>query len=249
VQRQATIVQEAVQRHLLVTCVADRLGDGRLVEDPVGFGVAPGEEGVGYRCRPSLPELALLLGRRADHRAFEGEECGDPGKRGLGAVGIGFESLEEIATCVSPAADLDDVARAIQVVVDGVRIGDQIAGVAGQQAVYGRAVVAARVPKQHVLPRCDCDPEVPGAAALLGLHEDAGRVHAQVWRLHRVRSHRFDQRSHQLRELLVPRAQRRLRDRQPFAAVDPFQPIERLIVLPAPHHRVRQQGRPGYAIV
>ena len=37
VQRQATVVQEATQRHLLVACVADRLGNGRLVEDSFGF--------------------------------------------------------------------------------------------------------------------------------------------------------------------------------------------------------------------
>src|SRR3569832_1771823 len=66
VQRQATVVQEAAQRHLLVACVADRLRDGRLLEDPLGFGAAPGEEGVGDRSRPGLAYLALLLGGRAD---------------------------------------------------------------------------------------------------------------------------------------------------------------------------------------
>ncbi len=148
---------------------------------------------------------------------------------------------------MGPAADLDDVAVAVQVVVDGVSIGDQVARVAGQQAVDRRAVVASRVPKQHVLLWRHGDPEVACATALLGQHEDARRIHAQVRLLHRVRPHRLYQRSHQLRQLLMPRAQRRLRNRQALSAVDPFQPIERLVVLPAPHHRVGQQARPRHA--
>ena len=58
--------------------------------------------------------------------------------------------------------------------------------------------------------------------------------YGSAWRL----AHRLDERPHQLRHLLVPPAQRRFRDLEPFPRVDAFEALERLVVLPAPHDRV-----------
>jgi hypothetical protein len=92
--------------------------------------------------------------------------------------GVRFEGLEEVATGVRPAADLDDRAVAIEVVVHGVGIGNQVARVAVQELVDDGAVVPLRVGEEDVLVRRDGDPEVAGAAPLLSEHQDTSRVHA-----------------------------------------------------------------------
>jgi len=163
--------------------------------------------------------------------------------------GVRFEGLEEVATGVRPAADLDDRAVAIEVVVHDVGIGDQVARVAVQELIDGGAVVPLRVGEEDVLVRRDGYPEVAGAAPLLSEHQDTGRVHAQVGLLEGVGAHRVDERPHQLGHLLVPPAQRRLRDLQPFPRVDPFQSVERLVVLPATDDSVGEHPRPGDAVL
>jgi hypothetical protein len=75
--------------------------------------------------------------------------------------------------------------------------------------------VALGVRKQHVLVGRDRDPEVARAAPFLRQHQDAGRVHAQVRLGESVGAHRLDEGLHQRGHLLVPPAQRRLRDLQP----------------------------------
>ena len=95
---------------------------------------------------------------------------------------------------MSPTRHLDDVAAAVQVVVDGMRVGDQIAAIAGQHAVDGLLVVLGRVRVQDVPLGRDEHPEVADAALLLGLHQDAGGVGAQVRRAERVLPHGVDER-------------------------------------------------------
>jgi hypothetical protein len=84
-------------------------------------------------------------------------------------------------------------------------------------------------------------------ATLLGQHQYAGCIHAQVRRAQRVDEHRFVQRPRQPAKLAVPGAQGRPRQVQAIARVDRFQPIERLMVLPASHDGVSQKARPGAA--
>ena len=95
------------------------------------------------------------------------------------ALGLGAERLEEVPALVRPAADLDDRAVGIEMVVDDVRVGDEIALVAREQPVDAGAVVAGRVAEEHVPRGRHQDPEVAEAAFLFGLHEHARRVGAE----------------------------------------------------------------------
>jgi hypothetical protein len=79
-----------------------------------------------------------------------------------------------------PARHLDDTAALVQVVVDGVGIGHEVAAIAGQYAVHGLLVVLGRVGEQDVPLGREEHPEVAGAAFLLGLHQDASGVSTQV---------------------------------------------------------------------
>jgi hypothetical protein len=176
VERQAAVVEESAERGALVAGVAEGLRDRRLVEDEGGLLVAPGEEGVGDR--PGLLAtdlLALLAGRRLQ-RPLESVEPADQRERVLGPRRVGGEGLVEVPPAVGPAPDLDDVAGLVEVIVDGVGIGDEVALVAGEETIDGLAVVLVRVAVEDVPPRRDEHPEMGAAALLLGLDEDAGRV-------------------------------------------------------------------------
>ncbi len=119
------------------------------------------------------------------------------------------------------------------------RVGDEVAGVAGQKLVDGGAVVALRVPvKSTCLSGATVTQKWPvRQRSLASTRTPVASAHSTGC-VHGLREHRIDHRPHQLGQLLVPPAQRRLRDLQPVAGVDPFEPIERLVVLPAPHDRV-----------
>ena len=49
-----------------------------------------------------------------------------------------------------PTRDLDHVTVSVEVLVDGVRIGDEVAGVAFEQLVDGQAVVRAGIAVKHL---------------------------------------------------------------------------------------------------
>ena len=70
----------------------------------------------------------------------------------LGPRGVRGEGLVEVPPAVGPASDLDDVAGLVEVIVDGVGIGDEVALVAGEEAVDGRAVVLVRIAVEDVAP-------------------------------------------------------------------------------------------------
>jgi hypothetical protein len=95
--------------------------------------------------------------------------------------------------------------------------------------------------------RRDRDPEMADPAALLGEHQHARRIHAQVRRGQGFGPHGVDQRLHQVGQLLVPGAQGRLGHRQALAGVDAFEPVERLVVLPSPDDGVGQHAGAGDA--
>ena len=102
-------------------------------------------------------------------------------------------------------------------VIDGVRVRDEIAGVAGEQRVDRVAVVPVRELVEHVLVRRDHHPEVAVPASLGRLHEHAGGVDAEVGRALGVGEHRVDERGGQLTQLVVPRAERALGQSEPLA--------------------------------
>jgi len=77
-----------------------------------------------------------------------------------------------------PAVDLGDTPVGVQVVVDHVRIGDEVPLVACEHVVHRVAVVPTRVLEQHVTAGRDEHEEVPGATLVLGLYQDPGRVGA-----------------------------------------------------------------------
>jgi hypothetical protein len=146
-----------------------------------------------------------------------------------------------------PAIDFDDVARHVQVVIDGVRIADEIALVAGEHSVDRIARMLGRVLEEHVAPRRDEHPEVTDAALLWMLHQHARRIGAQVRLLEGIAPHRGNEWSGELGELRVPTAHRRARQRQALAPVYALESMQRLMILPALDDRVREHARPGKA--
>ena len=92
------------------------------------------------------------------------------------------------------ACHFDHVAVGVQVVVDGGGVGDEVALVAGEQDVDRVAVMLVRVAVEDVAFGRDQDPEVGPPALLLGLHEDAGGIGAQIERGEGVLEHRLDER-------------------------------------------------------
>jgi hypothetical protein len=155
------------------------------------------------------------------------------------------ERLKIVPATVRPAGNFDYVALAIEMVVDGVCVSDEVALVAGEQSVDSIAVVVFRVAVKDVLLWRDEHPEVSVSAALLCLHQHAGRVGAQVRLLIGILKHSVDERLGQLSELLMPGAHRGLRQSQTFASVDILEPRQRLVILPAPHDRVSEHARAG----
>ncbi len=93
-----------------------------------------------------------------------------------------------------PASNFDDLAIAVEVVVDDVRVGDEVAAVAVEQLSRGACVVRLRELEQHVLFRGDQHPEMAIVAALWRLHEHPRGVSAEVRRLEGIRFHRLDER-------------------------------------------------------
>ena len=59
----------------------------------------------------------------------------------LGSLRVGFDRREQVASCMGPTANLDDAAVYIEVVVDYMGVGDQVAPVARQQGIHGSTVV------------------------------------------------------------------------------------------------------------
>jgi hypothetical protein len=129
------------------------------------------------------------------------------------------------------------------VVVDRVRVGDQVALVAREQLVDAGAVVPRRVVEDDVPPGRHQHPEMPVAALLRRTHEHARRVRAEVRLRERVPAHRVDDRLGKIRQLSVPAADRRARELDAVAREDALDAVQRLVVLPAPHDRVGEQSR------
>ena len=140
-------------------------------------------------------------------RPLELEESLDVRESLAGLLPVGLQRLEEVAPRVRPAADLDDLAGLVEVVVDGVGVGDQVALVAFQPLVHGGLVVLEGVVEEHVLLRRGDDPEVACVALVDILHQDAGGVGAQVGRGQGVLPHRLEQGPSSARP--GPRASRR----------------------------------------
>jgi hypothetical protein len=69
---------------------------------------------------------------------------------------------------VSPAGDLDERAALVEVVEDGVRVGDEVALVSVEQTVDRGRVVLGGVLEEHVPLGRDDDPEVAASAFLAG---------------------------------------------------------------------------------
>ncbi|MEZ4226992.1 MAG: hypothetical protein R3B13_38990 [Polyangiaceae bacterium] len=141
---------------------------------------------------------------------------------------------------MGPAIDLGDGAVLVQVVVHGVRVGDEVARVAGEQIVDGVAVVML-LNSNNTWRSGATSAEVTVATLLLGLHEDAGG--AQIVAQARPGASR--------RRVVAPasagRASRKSSNApvETVALVDALQSIERLVVLPAPHDRIGKHPRAG----
>ena len=146
---------------------------------------------------------------------------------------------------MGPTSSFDDLSVGVEVVKDGVSVGDQRALVSVEQRIDGSGIVLWRIAEEHVpLWRRD-DEEVRVTTFLLLLHQHAGRVDAEVGRHEGVLPHRLQQRLHQVRELQVPVANRRAGEVEALATEPPLQSVQRKVVFPAVHDGVGQQARPG----
>src|SRR5690606_29802181 len=114
------------------------------------------------------------------------EERRDECERLLGPLRIRGERLVEVAAAVLPAAYLDDAAVQIEVIVDSVRVGDEVTLVAAEDFVDSFAVVSLGELEQHVQLGRDQDPEVAVAALLWSHDEHARRIDTQVRRPQRI---------------------------------------------------------------
>ena len=126
-------------------------------------------------------------------------------------------------------------------------VGDEVPLVAGEEMVDGLGVVLVRISIEDVPARRDQHPEVGPATLLLGLHEDARGIDAQVGLGECVAQHRLDQALGEVGELLVPAADRRARELEAVTRVDLLLPIQRQVVLPAIDDGLGEQAGPGEA--
>src|SRR5574339_675069 len=94
-------------------------------------------------------ESLFLLARRRRERALDLEERSDVSKRHAGTFWAGAESLEIVPSCVRPTVHFCDRALSIEVIVDGVSVSNQVAGVAGKQVIHCVAVMVLAELEKH----------------------------------------------------------------------------------------------------
>ena len=172
-----TIIEETSERVLLVEGVADGCGQWGAVECrslvlSTQFEVAI-DEGFDLGCSHALSLLARLICKLAleqEHHAQIAEEL-------LGDLRLTTEHLEKVGARVAPTGDLGRVAITIQVVVDGMGIGDDMSGVVAEQGVDGRTVVVVAEREQDVSFGHDKHPEM-ASGALFGCLDQ----HANCWK-------------------------------------------------------------------
>ena len=166
------------------------------------------------------------------------------------ALRVRRQRLEEVASAVRPAADLDDRARLVEVVVDDVRVGDEIALVAGQELSTASAVVArASTRRARACSGATSTQKCAAPAPLLGASTSTpvASVHRYGCR-ERVLVHRVDQRPRELGQLLVPAADRRAWPaRAPRARRCPSSRCSGRWSCQRAHDRVGQHARAGEA--
>jgi hypothetical protein len=150
VHRQPPVREEALEGGPVPPGIAERLGERRLVEDRRFELVAPLEEARDDRLRLLLAHREALRRRRTVHRALDRKQLADERERLARPLRLRAERLVEVPPQVRPAPDLDHLAARVEVVVDRVRVGDEIALVAREQPVDAGAVVPRRVVEDHV---------------------------------------------------------------------------------------------------
>jgi hypothetical protein len=148
---------------------------------------------------------------------------------------------------MSPAADFDNLLGAVERVVDGGGVGLHVALVAAQELPGAVVGVARRVAEQHVVAVRDEDPEVPAAALLLGLHEDASRVGGDAVRVERVLGHGRDDVAQDLGAGADPAAERRAGQMDPVPLEDLLLPVQRQVVCVLVDEHVGEQPWPREA--
>src|SRR5690606_28102914 len=114
-QRESAVFEESFERLLLIDRIADRFGHRRLVQDEVLVVVAPRKEVADDGSGFLVPNGFFLLPRLVRDGRVDLEESGDERERLLRALRLGRESLVEVPAAVLPAADLEDLAVAVQV--------------------------------------------------------------------------------------------------------------------------------------
>jgi hypothetical protein len=125
--------------------------DRCLVEHAFRFGVAPDEEALDDRPRFALAHRASPARRVGRDRTLDLEKRSDARERLRRALGVAVERLEEVAPARAPSPrPRRRRRRRTSGRTHGVRVGDEIAAVAPENAVHRVAVVLHQIPVQHV---------------------------------------------------------------------------------------------------
>src|SRR5690606_33027036 len=137
VESQPAVVHEAREDRLLVAGISERLADGTVRQHLQGFGLDPGEECVEHRSGPLCALLAATLPRHVGSGFVDVIQSPYEADAATGPFLVGGHGLEEAPAAVRPAADLLALGVAIEKVVDGSRVGLEVALVAAEQLADG----------------------------------------------------------------------------------------------------------------
>ncbi len=146
VERQPTVLEEASQRALLVERVGQRCSDRRAIERDLGLSFAPPEEGVDDGRRELTPHRLTSSPGRLRQLLLDLEELADHPQRLFRQLGLGPQRLEEIAAPMGPAGDLSDPTASVEVIVDDVSVGDEVAFIAGEETTLLMGSPTAALP-------------------------------------------------------------------------------------------------------
>ena len=107
--RQRRIPEELLKGSSLVSCVADPFLDWRVIQDAGCLDVTPIEEARDDRFGLACSHGRALAGRSICDRSLDTKQLTDERERLAGAIGIGRQRLEKVASRVRPTCNFGHV--------------------------------------------------------------------------------------------------------------------------------------------
>ncbi len=139
---ESTVVEESLESFSLVDSVTNSRGNWRVIEDEISLCFAPGEEIMNDGARLLIADSFFSLTRLSRDGPLDLEQRRDVSESEPCSVGVGGEGFEEVAAAVRSAADLDDLSFVVEVVVDDVCVGNEIATVTREEFTGSGGVMA-----------------------------------------------------------------------------------------------------------